>query len=136
MDKIKPKSNRQVTVNSSVRTFINVQIFGLITYTLIFILTSLIAVSADLSRKYDMIFSLLAFALSSFITSFYTGYKLRQNGLISGIVYCLPLNIIVILIALIFADFVIDYSLLITIIALVASSAIGGVLSVNKRRRR
>lgn len=136
MKKIKPKSRKTRADNSTVSTFINVQIFSLITYISVFLIFSFIALAADLSRKYDYLFSVIIFVICSFLTGFYSGNKLRQNGLLTGIVYSLPMNTLTLLISLIFSDFKADSSIIITVLLLVVSSAVGGILAVNKRHRR
>ena len=136
MKKIKPKSRKTRADNSTVSTFINVQIFSLITYIVVFLIFSFVALAADLSRKYDYLFSVIIFVICSFLTGFYAGNKQRQNGLLTGIVYSLPMNTLTLLISLIFSDFKADYSIIITALLLVISSAVGGILAVNKRHRR
>lgn len=136
MKKIKPKSRKTRADNSTVSTFINVQIFSLITYIVVFLIFSFVALAADLSRKYDYMFSVIIFVICSFLTGFYAGNKQRQNGLLTGIVYSLPMNTLTLLISLIFSDFKADSSIIITVLLLVVSSAVGGILAVNKRHRR
>ena len=136
MKKIKPKSRKTRADNSTVSTFINVQIFSLITYIVVFLIFSFVALAADLSRKYDYMFSVIIFVICSFLTGFYAGNKQRQNGLLTGVVYSLPMNTLTLLISLIFSDFKADSSIIITVLFLVVSSAVGGILAVNKRHRR
>lgn len=136
MVKTKPK-NKKIKIESSIQsTFISVQIFAVIFYIIMFLLSSGIALAADLSHGYDYIFSLCSFVLCSFATGFFAGIKLRQNGMVSGILFSLPMNVIVVLISLFFTDFKVDYTLAVTITLLILASAIGGILAVNKRRRR
>ncbi len=136
MQKLKPKSKKSRAENTAVSTFINVQIFSVICYITVFLIFSFIALIADLPQKYDYYFSLFIFLICSFVTGFYAGNKIRQNGLLTGIIYSLPINTLTLLISLIFADFKVNASILITIALLVISSAAGGVLAVNKRHRR
>lgn len=136
MKKIKPKSRKTRADNSTVSTFINVQLCSLITYISVFTIFSFIALAADLSRKYDYLFSVIIFVICSFLTGFYAGNKQRQNGLLTGVVYSLPMNTLTLLISLIFSDFKADSSIIITALLLVVSSAVGGILAVNKRHRR
>ena len=136
MKKIKPKSKKSKADNSTVSAFINVQLCSLITYIVVFLIFSFVALAADLSRKYDYLFSVIIFVICSFLTGFYAGNKQRQNGLLTGIVYSLPMNTLTLLISLIFSDFKADSSIIITALLLVVSSAVGGILAVNKRHRR
>ncbi len=136
MQKLKPKSKKTRSENTAISTFVNVQIFAIISYIVVFLVFSYIALIADLPQKYDFYFSLIIFAISSFLTGFFAGIKNRQNGLLTGITYSLPMNTLTLIISLIFADFKADISVIITAVLLVLSSAIGGVLAVNKRHRR
>ena len=137
MKKTKPvRKNKSKIENVAMNTFIKVQIFALISYALIFIIGSFIALAADLPRKYEYIYSLGMFAVSSLSVGFYSGLKLRQNGLVSGVIYSLPLNLIIILISLIINEFTIGMNLIITSAVLLLSAGIGGILAVNKRLRR
>ena len=137
MKKTKPvRKNKSKIENNAMNTFIKVQIFAVISYVFVFIIGSLIALGADLPRKYEYIYSLIMFAVSSFSVGFYSGLKLRQDGLVSGVIYSLPLNIIIILISLIINEFTVGMSLIITSAVLLLSAGIGGILAVNKRLRR
>lgn len=136
MGKVKPKTKLTRNNNESANLFINIQIFGILIYVVIFLLLSFVALIADISEKYNYLFALIIFALSSFSTGFYAGIKKRQNGLIVGIIYCLPINIIVLIISALICNFKVDFTLIISAAVLLLSAAIGGVLAVNKRHRR
>lgn len=132
----KSKSKRKKAENIQASTFIKVQIFAFIFYIILFILFSFIGLITDLPQKYDYYFSLSIFTVSSFITGFYAGNKLLQNGLLVGILYSLPMNVITIIFSLIFSHFKVDIFLAITVTILIISSGIGGIFAVNRRRRR
>ena len=137
MKKTKPMKTRKIKSDSTqLNSFLRVQIFAVIIYIVIFMFGAVIALSMDLSQKYDFIFTLIVFAICSLITGFYTGLKLRQNGLVSGVIYTLPINAVTILISLILCDFNVSINTLITAIVLIITSAIGGIFAVNKRLRR
>lgn len=136
MEKSKPRSKKTRAENTAITTFINVQIFSVGCYIVVFLIFSLIALVADLPQKYDYYFSVLIFMLCSFITGFYAGNKLRQNGLIAGIVYSIPMNTLTMLISSFFADFKADATIIISALLLFLSSAVGGIIAVNKRHRR
>ena len=124
------------TENDVINTFIRIQLTGLSAYVLIFTLFCIIGLSADIKRSYDMILSLAAFSLGSFLTALTAGLKIREKGLLVGAIYTLPLNTLVILISLFFCNFAVDFRLLITVLILILSGAIGGVTGVNFRFRR
>ena len=88
------------TENDVINTFIRIQLTGLSAYVLIFTLFCIIGLSADIKRSYDMILSLAAFSLGSFLTALTAGLKIREKGLLVGVIYTLPLNTLVILTSL------------------------------------
>ena len=136
MEKVKPKSKKTRTENTYLNTFLNVQIFDAIVYLLLFLISSSIALLIDLPHKNDYIFTLITFSLCSFISAFYSGIKMKHNGLAVGIVFTLPMNGITMLISFIISDFKADYMFVVSVAVLIVTSAIGGILAVNKRRRR
>ena len=135
----KSKLNRAVrnkTENSQLKVFLQIQLFAIVIYLIFFLMGSFIALTADVSGKYDYIISLVLFAISSFLVGFSIGIKLRQNGLLMGIVYSLPINILVLIVSLILNDFIFSFNILIALAVLIAFAGVGGVLAVNKRLRR
>ena len=137
MQKSKPnRAVRNKIENSQLKVFLQIQLFAIVIYLIFFLMGSVIALTADVSGKYDYIISLVLFAISSFAIGFFTGIKLRQNGLLMGIVYSLPINILVLIVSLILNDFIFSFNILITLAVLIAFAGVGGVLAVNKRLRR
>ena len=137
MQKSKPNRNiRSKTDNRQTRTFLQVQLFSATVYISLFLIGSVVALNADLPKKYDYFISIIIFAIASFLTGFFSGIKLRQNGLLSGIIYSLPMNFAVILTSLIMSKFSVGINIAITATVLIISAGIGGILAVNKRLRR
>ena len=137
MQKSKPnRAVRNKTENSQLKVFLQIQLFAIVIYLIFFLMGSFIALTADVSGKYDYIISLVLFAISSFLVGFFIGIKLRQNGLLMGIVYSLPINILVLIVSLILNDFIFSFNILIALAVLIAFAGVGGVLAVNKRLRR
>ena len=56
MEKSKPRSKKTRAENTAITTFINVQIFSVGCYIVVFLIFSLIALVADLPQKYDYYF--------------------------------------------------------------------------------
>ena len=134
---LKPKFKKKTfTKNPSVDVFIKVQIFALLMDVLIFALFSYVALISDLPIKYDFLCALVCFAISNFLVGFYTGLKSRQNGLLYGVIYSLPTNVIVILISLILSNFNVSMNIAITALVLPLCAGIGGIVAVNSRLRR
>lgn len=136
MQKIKPKSNKTRSENDTLIIFLKIQLIGALIYVSVFLLSSVLSLVTDVSQKYDTIITLIAFALSSFISGFYAGKKKRQNGLLAGVIYTLPLNALVLIISAIISDFKVDYLIAVSAVVLVLSAGLGGILSVNMRHRR
>ena len=137
MKKTKPNRNyKPKTEKQHLKTFMQIELISVLIYVAVFIISTAIALSSDLSSRYDYIFSMITFAISSIITGFIAGIKLRQNGLLVGITYSLPMNIIVMLISLILNKFTININIAITAIILILAAGIGGIIAVNKRLKR
>ncbi len=137
MKKSKPRKprafKREITVKN---TFVTVQVYAVICYVAFFLIGAFIALAVDLPSKYDYIYSLSLFAVSSLLTGFFAGMKLREKGLVVGVLYTLPLNAIITLISLVFSDFSVGINFAVTVTVLVISGSIGGILAVNKRLSR
>ena len=137
MKKIKQrKPNTAKHEADNLNDFLKIQLFAVIIYAVLFLTGTFLALTADLSSGYDYIFSLIIFAISSFAVGFFSGIKIRKNGLVIGVVYTMPMNIIISLISLILNDFTVGISLPLTLIILCLSGAVGGIFAVNKRIRR
>ena len=137
MEKIKPrKTIRNNREKSSLNEFLKIQIFAVICYISVFLISTFIALIIDLSSEYDYIFSIVTFAVSSFAVGFFAGIKIRKNGLVIGILYALPMNVIIALISLILNNFSLGINMIITLIILSIAAGIGGILAVNKRLKR
>ena len=136
MGKTKINMKNKRTENAVINTFIRIEIIGLFIYLVVFLLSSLIAMSTGLKSNYDMIISLLLFSVCSFATALTAGFKIRERGLLVGVIYTLPLNTLVLLLSLFFADFSVDYHFVVSAISLLFSGASGGIVGVNLRFRR
>lgn len=134
--KTKKRSSSSANSSNNKDIFLKCLIFSLACYVIVYLISCSAALIFDLNDNYDFYVSLISFSSASFCSGFYTGIKLRKNGLISGLVFTLPANLILILTCLIISDFKTDITLLITAVALLVSSALGGIVAVNKRHRR
>lgn len=130
------KSSTKKMTNTNSLDFIKNQIFCLTIYIVLFIVGCLVSLVFDIDYKLDYYVSLFIFALCSFLCGFIGGIKQRENGIVSGIIYALPGNLIVILLSVILNGFSVEISILISVVSLILLSAVGGILGVNKRRRR
>lgn len=133
--KLNNKTNRKKSSSES-QSVIKAQLLIFAIYLSIFLVICAINLLADLNSKYDYYISLLSFVISSFISGFLGGIKQRQNSILSGLIYALPANLSVLLISLITAGFTLKANFLIAAVSLPISSILGGIIAVNKRRRR
>jgi putative membrane protein (TIGR04086 family) len=136
MGKTKINIKNKKAENAVINTFIRIEIIGLLIYVVVFLLSALIAMSVGLKSNYYMIISLLMFSVCSFVTALTAGRKIRERGLLVGVIYTLPLNTLVLLLSLFYADFSVDYHFVVSAISLLLSGAVGGVVGVNLRFRR
>ena len=83
--------------------------------------------------KNDIYFpvAVAALCIGSAFSGFTSVRKIRKNGLLNGILYVLPSNVVYMMISLAMNSFVFDYITLISFTLLVIFSAVGGVISVN-----
>ncbi len=112
----------------------------LVTIILIYVLIGFITVSAcvyyDLAAENTFAAAIICGGTSAFFSGIITGVKFRKNGMIKAVVITLPVNLIILLTSLIFNGFKADLNMLISILVLEASAAMGGILSVNRKIRK
>ena len=90
--------------------------------------------STNVFREFIVI--LIAFSVADFISSYYIGKKTRKNGMIYGIVYNLPVIVLIIFISLILNSFTFDMRLLFFAVIRIILSAAGGITAVNTKSKR
>ena len=130
----KPSKNSKDKIQSPTRRiFFRTQLIALISYLLSFGIISIICLSLDINKNSLFYVAMLTFALSSFICAYYAGFKIHQNGLITGLLYALPANLFVIAASVIIIGFKIDFTVLISLFILLISSMLAGILSVNTK---
>ena len=122
------KNRKNVTLN----VFIKSQIIIIILYTVLLTVASVILYNyEELSDKsYFYITSILS-AFANFSGGFYAGMKLKQNGLVTALLFSIPTTMIVLLISISINNFHIDLTLLFTAIIMLCGGMLGGITSVN-----
>ena len=102
---------------------------------LIFILITIISFLSAL--KFDLLYfgSLICIAISNFLSGMLSGHAKRQKGLINGILFSVPSNIVFIILSLITNKFHFDYMIIVSITVAVFFSEIGGIIAVNFKRK-
>lgn len=129
------RDKRSERLSIPVQTFIKTQILAVIIYPGIFMAISIASLSADLPKKYMFYVTVLSFAAGSFICATFAGNKLHKNGMVTGLLFCLPFNTIVILISAIANSFKVDLTAAVAYFILIVSSMLGGIISVNTKTR-
>ena len=99
-----------------------------------FVVGALVALILDVNSESFLIIACITLAVGSFISGFAISRKKRSNGLINGMIYSLPILIFP-LISLLFNKFSLDFSFLISVFIILSFSALGGIVSVNIRKR-
>lgn len=134
MEKTKSKPKKGIKKEKYIINFyIKTQILAAVVYIVLFVVSSIIALIADSPDKNDSVIIISVMSLASLITGFYAGMKIRSNGLIVGVIYALPVNALLLIISLISGNFAIGINFFISLFALIISSAVGGIIAVNKR---
>lgn len=89
---------------------------------------------SDINSGYFIILTIQCIAL--FITGYMTGKKFRKNGLLNGILYNGPYILIVLIISLLLTRLKFDSRMVVSVLFMLTTSAIGGIVSVNSRKKR
>ena len=106
----------------------------LITMAAIFVI-SLISVALDLEKHLNFPVIAATIGFCAFISAFLCANKKRENGLITGIICNLPSAAIFLLLSLILNGFSADLNLLLILITTLISSALGGIVGVNRKQK-
>lgn len=115
--------------------FVKTQILCLILYLLLFLIASAICLTADFSCRGAYYAAILSFSLASFLCGGYAGYKIRKNGILIGLLFCLPANLIVSVLSAVTNNFSVDLTIVISFFILAVSSMLGGIVSVNTEKK-
>lgn len=119
--------------NDSLKKYIKYQLVILLFYFVLFLIFCSVSVVADVNKDILPYISVCFIGIGSFAAGFFAGIKERKNGILSGLSYALPSDIIWITVSLILNGFKADIILPITVFASIILSALGGIISVNIR---
>lgn len=129
------RTKRAEGLSLPVQTFIKTQIIAAILYFGLFFAVSIVALSSDLPKEYMFYACILSFAAGSFVCAFFAAGKLHKNGMVTGLLFCLPFNTLVIIISLIVNSFKIDLTAAVAYFILVVTSMLGGIVAVNRKSK-
>lgn len=122
--------------NNKINTKLSLVIYAFVSEILFFTAVCILALVLDIKDGSYYIFSLAAVSAGSAASGFITARIIKHKGMLNGIIYALPSNIIFTLISAASNSFRVDYNILISFALLVICSAAGGVASVNIRSRK
>ncbi len=117
--------------NDSLKKYIKYQLIILLFYFVLFLIFCSVSVVADVNKDILPYISVFFICVGSLAAGFFAGIKERKNGILSGLSYALPSDIIWITVSLILNGFKADIILPITVFASIILSALGGIISVN-----
>ena len=128
------KNSKKKTVQPSTA---NVMLFlyNFLIITACIFLLSIVALIADLNNNAYHIYSIAGISAGSMICGFINGRKKKQNGLLNGVIFTLPSNLLLIIFSLYLNEFSADYLLIFSIGFSLMFAALGGVLSVNIKKK-
>lgn len=133
MNKRNSKVNKgdKKRLSGNVGVFIKAQVIYLILSLVFLLVSAFISYSSSLDAKFYFYLTIFSLALASFLSSFYSGYKIHQNGLVVGLLFSLPMNIIWLVASAVINSLKADATIIIALVVLLITSMLGGVLSVN-----
>lgn len=129
----KPKTEatdiRSIVINILIGSLLNI-----IIYAALCAVCSLICLKADIDSSYYKYLIFVVAAVSGFFGGFKSVSSVRRNGLLLGAISALPSFLIIFLVSSIISRTGMSVSGLIAAVIMVVFSAVGGIMSVNKRR--
>ena len=91
-------SKRAIKVDSSKKIkglYIRSQIIFLFIYILTFITASFISAKLDVAADSVYYISVVIVAVVSLFIGLFSGYRIREKGMITGIIFSLPVNLLI-----------------------------------------
>ncbi len=127
------KAKKLSELSLPAKVFFKTQLLSSVLYAASFLASGALGLSMNISRSSAFYPAVFSFSVCSFIGAFYAGRKMHKNGISIGFLFCLPLNVVVIIASVAANSFKIDLTALISFIILIISSMLGGIVSVNMR---
>lgn len=122
-------------LNVPLQTFIKTQLLSAVVYPLLFFAVSIVALSADLSEEYMFYAAVLSLSAGSFFCAAFAAGKLHKNGMVTGLLFCLPFNTLAVLTSAAVNSFKIDLTAAVAYFILLVTSMLGGIISVNTKSK-
>lgn len=110
-------------------------LFTVLLYTAGLLGCALVFLRCDTLPVPDLYIVLLCLAPAVLLSSFLAAKKEKQNGLLTGFVWTLPLHVLLFGVSLLQGHGRADWTMLLSFIILSLLSMLGGVLGVNQRQK-
>ena len=108
-------------------------IIDLLIKAAIILTLSVIVLTLDIEINY--IFLIVTIGICNALMGYIIGSEKKKNGLFLALIYTLPGNLSLLVISLILNGFKFDYFAFLTLTTMMITSAVGGVVSVNKKKK-
>lgn len=128
----KPTRKKTDNKHSSVLTLFLKSIFIQI---VVFTVVSIVSLAADINCENYYAVCICSFSFGSLLSGFTVCRTIRKKGMINGVIYSLPSVGIAVLASICLNCFRIDLTMLISLISMIVFSGVGGVLSVNIKKK-
>lgn len=134
MVKSKKKLNKDAEKYKILKEMLFLTFRSITVFILMILLTAFICYITDIEYdKYSLIMILSA-TLSSFVSGFFYSRRMKQKGILHGMLSSLPIAFITVIITLIISDSQLSVMLPIAVASIILSGAISGSFGVNSRR--
>lgn len=131
----KAKNKISKKQRGSVNDRIIMLLLPLIILTSALFIASAVSVVTDLPKHLNFPIITAIFSLCAFLSAFLIANKKREKGLITGTIYNLPSTAFILAVSLIINGFSADLNLLLSLVTMLISSALGGVMGVNRKQK-
>ena len=131
----KRKQDLPLTTKNLIGIFLSSIIGVIIAFITTVIISLILKNSAFLPKSISALF-VISIVIGAFITGFIASKKCSFKGLISGLISSIPYLFIITIIMLFFSHGKLTTSMLFLYIGGIISSALGGIISANTKRRK
>lgn len=135
MKKRKSKHKTALKGNDGLGFTIKIQLIFLLIYTVVFILIGFFTLMLNIEKQELFYVSIISFAVCSFTCGYIIAYIKKNNYLIRGLFFTLPMNLLITFISALTNSFKIDLTILFSFIILIISGMLGGI-AVSFRKQK
>ena len=107
---------------------------SLILYALLLLLTAFLCYKINISADKYFYIILTISAISSLISGFTYVSKVREKGILNGVLAGVPCTVLMLILVLLYNNASLTFTTAIAALVMILSSGVGGTLSVNLRR--